>query len=190
MKKTLIAFAAVALSAAAQAATVDWAFSSKNTIKTYSGADGASIAVYLLNTAGTGYAATISGLEAGTVTAANITSQGSYLGTGTTGSSGAKIGKASGSLTVANPGVDYSLVFVYFETVDSKDYYYLSGAQTGTSYDGSAEYPSGTTASWASSNYSQSNWHAVTGSSPVPEPTSGLLMLLGVAGLALRRRRA
>jgi len=28
------------------------------------------------------------------------------------------------------------------------------------------------------------------GSSPVPEPTSGLLMLLGMAGLALRRRRA
>ena len=28
------------------------------------------------------------------------------------------------------------------------------------------------------------------GGSPVPEPTSGLLMLLGVAGLALRRRRA
>jgi len=29
-----------------------------------------------------------------------------------------------------------------------------------------------------------------SGSSPVPEPTSGLLMLLGMAGLALRRRRA
>ena len=28
------------------------------------------------------------------------------------------------------------------------------------------------------------------GSSPVPEPTSGLLMLLGVAGLALKRKRA
>ena len=28
------------------------------------------------------------------------------------------------------------------------------------------------------------------GSAPVPEPTSGLLMLLGMAGLALRRRRA
>lgn len=32
---------------------------------------------------------------------------------------------------------------------------------------------------------SQANWTAV-----VPEPTSGLLMLLGIAGLALRRRRA
>lgn len=31
---------------------------------------------------------------------------------------------------------------------------------------------------------------AITGYSPVPEPTSALLMLLGVAGLALKRKRA
>ena len=37
-----------------------------------------------------------------------------------------------------------------------------------------------------------SNWATVatSGSSPIPEPTSGLLLVLGVAGLALRRRRA
>ena len=36
----------------------------------------------------------------------------------------------------------------------------------------------------ASKGYSAAGWYAV------PEPTSGLLMLLGMAGLALRRRRA
>ena len=39
-------------------------------------------------------------------------------------------------------------------------------------------------ANMASSTQNASNWAAV------PEPTSGLLMLLGMAGLALRRRRA
>ena len=37
----------------------------------------------------------------------------------------------------------------------------------------------------ASSGYQGAGWYQ-----SVPEPTSGLLMLLGMAGLALRRRRA
>jgi len=187
MKKLMIAFAAVAAAAVAQAATVDWALNSKNTIKTYSGGDGAGITVYLLDTGAENYSKTLAGLADGSVTSANITSKAGYLTSGVTGTSGAKLGKASGSASVASPGVDYSLVFVYFETVDSKDYYYMSSAAAGKSYDGSAEYPSGTTATWMAADYAQSNWHAA---SAVPEPTSGLLMLLGMAGLALRRRRA
>ena len=40
----------------------------------------------------------------------------------------------------------------------------------------------------ATAGYSGAGWYSMP--SAVPEPTSGLLMLLGVAGLALRRRRA
>ena len=36
---------------------------------------------------------------------------------------------------------------------------------------------------------SAGEWHAIGGPSPIPEPTSGLLLLLGVAGLALRRKQ-
>ena len=42
--------------------------------------------------------------------------------------------------------------------------------------------------SMQSATQNPANW--VGGGEPAPEPTSGLLMLLGMAGLALRRRRA
>ena len=44
-----------------------------------------------------------------------------------------------------------------------------------------------TATSWQSGEIDNIGWYSVAS---VPEPTSGLLLLLGVAGLALRRRRA
>ena len=41
-------------------------------------------------------------------------------------------------------------------------------------------------ATWGGGNF---NTYSIS-SSPIPEPTSGLLMLIGMAGLALRRKRA
>ena len=38
--------------------------------------------------------------------------------------------------------------------------------------------------------FGSAGWYNKTSPSPIPEPTSGLLMLLGFAGLALRRKRA
>jgi hypothetical protein len=41
-----------------------------------------------------------------------------------------------------------------------------------------------------SATQNASNWASSGGGEPVPEPTSGLLMLIGAAGLALRRKCA
>ena len=65
------------------------------------------------------------------------------------------------------------------------EYYTIADTLTGRAETGDAA----TTAnmSIAQSTLSAGTW---TSTAAVPEPTSGLLMLLGVAGLALRRRRA
>ena len=86
-------------------------------------------------------------------------------------------------------GTAYSLLLLEDGTADYEDYagkYYLVTATT------TAEgYDSQTT-----EHYGQfTTTAAATGTSwktagAIPEPTSGLLLLLGVAGLALRRRRA
>ena len=49
---------------------------------------------------------------------------------------------------------------------------------------------SGAAAMSASDGWQGAGWYSVAATSNVPEPTSGLLMLLGVAGLALKRKRA
>ena len=83
----------------------------------------------------------------------------------------------------------YSVYLAVFDTAtitDSSNYYLTTPATlqtlTGSNY-AQVKWGSQSTASQAAGA-----WTSVTGS--VPEPTSGLLMLVGLAGLALRRKRA
>ena len=84
----------------------------------------------------------------------------------------------------------YNALFVIVDG-DGK---YVKWNDTLTGYDSTDSDPpvlSYTAANLASFTSAQGGAKAFGGGSgPVPEPTSGLLMLLGVAGLALKRKRA
>ena len=91
----------------------------------------------------------------------------------------------------AGTAATINAIFAFTEKVEGKDYLYVStvgtanGPATGSAVINFTEGGVGTTVMDVSKGYSSAGWYAA-----VPEPTSGLLMLLGVAGLALRRRRA
>ena len=82
---------------------------------------------------------------------------------------------------------DVGSTYNFFMVIEDGDYTFDSSvSDPSVIKSGMAQATSTTTVAFANmtSATAASNWQSV------PEPTSGLLMLLGVAGLALRRRRA
>ena len=87
----------------------------------------------------------------------------------------------TGDITASFVGQAYKIVL---ETTDGAYTWEYSGISTFVSEAGAAGQPNNNYESFVTMDVpnSPSDWKAV------PEPTSGLLLLLGVAGLALRRR--
>ena len=80
-----------------------------------------------------------------------------------------------------------TLFMLVFDTdsVTDASKFYIASTEKEVADSGNTSFAFG---SQTTSSQNGDNWHSVAGA--VPEPTSGLLLLLGVAGLALRRRRA
>ncbi len=189
MKKLLVFTAALALAFVSQAAQLDWALSSK-TVTMKSGSNASGVTVYLLgfdssSAADTYYAS----LADGSVTLA--TAMGAALDNTTTatGKSWGSVSK-TGTNTAFVEGAYgyYSLLFT--ETVSGTDYFLLSAAVQGMGYDPSGTVETeGVPASFNASHFgsaeTRTGWTAVS----TPEPTSGLLLLIGGSLLALRRKQ-
>ena len=206
MKKLMIAAAIVCAAAISQAATTKWAwYTATSTLKNgYTGAASASqtamgnTTMYLLWAAdATGTAdkslqtSVLAGLRAGTYDlAANA------VATATTDANGQLLAANKVAFTMdENLGSKAYFVEVVKTTYDGKDWYYFSNTAQGTTPTSDQMTADITTTSAASTQlrdatgsgaYGNPGWYAVN----VPEPTSGLLLLLGMAGLALKRKRA
>ena len=183
MKKLMIVLAAVAMAASAQAASVYWTCKE---VQDALGADVSGIAYFV-------DAATLSRTDAlaleGKGASAITTALGSsYSYSGTDGNFGVGKSAAVGNTTLGlADGKDYSVYLMIFDTatVTDSSKFYVTEAKDLSTLSGADDVSQ---VKWGS-QAGATSWASVSGSA-VPEPTSGLLMLVGLAGLALRRKRA
>lgn len=182
MKKIMIMLASVAVAAVVNAASVTW-----STVAMYN-ADGAKVKatatmyVYLMDK--TAY----DGLSDIWATYGDDVKKGGTTATNAGGTKSASLtSKASVSApkdtAVANTTY-YAAIVTTYGTGDAMQYY-VEKASVTTGDDGNGVFNVGV-GKLDSATAAAGAWTAAA----VPEPTSGLLMLLGIAGLALRRRRA
>ena len=183
MKKLMILAATAAMAFAASAASATWGFTSVDTTDRngdYAGDPTAMTALLYLGAATT--SSTTIDLTGLTFIAA-AGQNGDYT-------FGAMSPTAYPSLASDAAGQAYTLLLVEGDglTTLNQDNTYWMVATTGSSVRNIDPMSGDTWASFINTNtYEASSWANLK---VVPEPTSGLLMLLGMAGLALRRRRA
>ena len=178
MKKLMIMLAAVCMAVAASATTFSWGISGGGALdaETYAGGT-----AYLFYATGSSLAHpdTSSFATKTSFTQADITSTGAALfETGTVGADGTFYTTLADNLTSIGGSTGAKKFYMAVISDDGKSLALVTSTTT-------ARIMAATTAQaagWTTSKFAHYT--------AVPEPTSGLLMLVGLAGLALRRRRA
>lgn len=192
MKKLIMALSVVAAATALNAATVTWG---SGTISLVNGSQAAkgNVTVYVWESLSSDI---YDQVKAGTLNVVTEFKKSGYGALGSTvltaDSSKRGIADVAGVVDATTPNGVYA-VMLYVDNTATGDIKYTANyaysgdvGTTGVTVDELSNYVGGqmgTSHGWANA------WTA-TGAIPTPEPTSGLLLLLGVAGLALKRKRA
>ena len=185
MKKIMIAMSAVAIAFGLNAATVDWQILISSSATSYA----SGYTAYLVNASAWDNAEISAATFSDSSIVLDSTTFDSGAGKGsnktytTLKADAATAGGRSVSIASLAEASTLDVYYVILNTSsDPNTYYKWSDTLTGRAESGSEAL--GSNFSIAGSTINAATWTAV------PEPTSGLLMLLGMAGLALRRKRA
>ena len=179
MKKIFIAAFAAAFAACVHAAAFQW--SSTGTIYA-KGSDTVALSgftAYLFDSSTVGQAALLEGIRGGK-SITDYTSLSSFTGS-------TKVDTTAFSADLANG----TMLNTFFAIVSDDDIYISKVAGQAAQSVGTASIAFGNQATASKSVFGDAafaspGWYTTA----VPEPTSGLLLLLGMAGLALKRKRA
>ena len=179
MKKIMIALAAVAVAAFANAANVNWK------IQVNGGEIGNEMYAVL--------ASSLTGADMAKLTIADVTDNAlSWYGSGNLYDSATIINKSGRGTTEYTQISDSALtaanasIYLFSVSADGKSYALLNSDP----YDVTANVYADGSSSPGTFSVNTSSAALTYTTFAVPEPTSGLLLLLGVAGLALKRKRA
>ena len=194
MKKLMIALAAVAVAIGAQAATVSWNIMNVKD-STGTALSGGSAYVFFVagTSADTSWVAALEGKGATAISTAMGSANKTYTMASTVAAGNYSYTTANGFTLPTNEQMGltgmtaYTAYAVIFDTATITDAskFYVTAARAATTLDSTATNNKLWSLTATSSSVS-TNWKSVA----VPEPTSGLLMLLGLGAIALRRRRA
>ena len=175
MKKLIVGIALVACALSAQATKVTWGLSAGNALDTAKISTGTMYLVYASDATAIDWTA-FEGQSS--FTASTIASAGFDKTIDTFAYSSTSISKTS-TITPSSAGISGTKSFYVLCISDAADYVAYS--------------PTAQTASISTSTMTLNKTQGVSAFSytqAVPEPTSGLMLLLGFAGLALKRKRA
>lgn len=187
MKKIIIAAMAVSFAACAQAVVCNWGSSGIQIDGDFDFGEGNyanNFLVYLVSADSYSQSDVATGIKSATSVSTYLSSV--ATGSATTAADGSFVANFDlGDKTAYNA----FLVILDANAADSAEYMFVSDTYAATvgTVQGTFDYDGDTWVNalgYDTKGTAGSNWQAI------PEPTSGLLLLLGVAGLALKRKRA
>ena len=191
MKKLMIALAAVAVAAVTQAASVDWSVANNSWTLNDGSKAAKGYTVYLIDgsTALDTIAAAIN-----STTGAFDADQSWVFDSSVTANAKGSVASKTATTDKLTRGTEYNFSVLMIDAgAEGGPKYMVSATSTQTAYLSGTDEAMGiafTSDRLGANALTYNATSAANGWAAVPEPTSGLLMLLGMAGLALRRRRA